>query len=258
MTVRGVDVSHYQATTPSLTGLGFLIAKAGQGDNPPDPMYARHIDAARHAGLVTGAYWFGEGGDVVTQAQRFASIAGTVDLYALDLERSADPMTNDEARAFIRAFHATGRRIGLYHSTSGYPTDALGADWRWVADYRQLAKPPIPYDLWQYRGSPLDLDRFDGTDAAFATFAGKAAPPAIRWRIAIAPHATVRVAVWAGSRIARWVDHPWGPDPSTARCGAPRHAMTLDGRIATVARVADGTFRGHDVHIGTGVRAVHS
>ena len=158
----GVDVSAHQATTPALAGVEFLFARATYGTSS-DVRYAAHIGRARAAGLATGAYHFGRTGNVSAQVAAFLAAAGSVDWYALDLESDgANPaMTRAEAVAFVLGVHATGRRIGLYHSESGFP--AVGQDWNWVANWS--ATPKIPWTFWQHRGSPLDLDRFKGTSA---------------------------------------------------------------------------------------------
>lgn len=149
----GKDVSHYQAPADwSPAPLGFLIARATIGTQP-DALYARHIAQARRAGLVTGAYHFNHGPiAVAAQVGAFLEAAGDVDGLALDVE-GADAFTGAQAAEFIDRVQQTGRRIGLYHSRSGYPASAWGADWRWVADWGQTA-PPIPWDVWQF--GPMD------------------------------------------------------------------------------------------------------
>lgn len=182
--LEGIDVSKYQISTPPLAGRAFLIARATYG-NSRDTMFPRHISNADAAGVVTGAYHFGRSGKSVPIADQVAAFLAAVtlapvDLLALDLEsdNSGPDMTNAEATTFIRAIQATGRKIGLYASTSRYPLDALGADWRWVADYRGIS-PPIDWDVWQYRGSPLDLDRFDGTREQLLALGGDVTPLSI-------------------------------------------------------------------------------
>ncbi len=170
MTLPGIDVSSHQAVTPPLAAESFLIARATYGTSP-DSMYQKHTAMARSHGIVVGAYHFGRNMDVGQQVTAFLNEAGSPDLFALDLEGDGQNvgMTNAQAAAFIAAVQKTGRKCGLYHSTSGYPS--LGQDWRWVADYRGAA-PPIPWDFWQYQGSPLDRDTFHGDAAALAALVG--------------------------------------------------------------------------------------
>lgn len=166
MAIEGIDISKWQSTTPSLTGRGFVFAKASQADFA-DPMYATHAAHVRAAGLVLGAYHYvTKGTSAATQAQRFLAVAGRADLWALDLEGDANDATGRAITSeIIDRIQATGRLVGLYHSLSGYPN--LGQDWRWVA-YWSATAPSIAWDFWQYRGSPLDLDRWHGTAGQLA------------------------------------------------------------------------------------------
>lgn len=175
MTLEGLDVSRYQTTTPPLTGKAFLFARATYGTFH-DPMYSTHIAIARAAGRFVGAYHFGVGDvPVPDQVAAFLAAAGSVDFYALDLESNdgRPTMTNAQATAFIAAVKAKGHQCGLYHSDYGFPT--LGQSWNWVAKWSVNA-PARPWTFWQYRGSPLDLDRFNGDINKLRTLAGKAGP----------------------------------------------------------------------------------
>lgn len=162
--IDGIDVSHHQPDTPPLSGLRFLVARATYGVYPDD-RYLAHVRAARAAGLVAFAYAFGRAGDVGAQVAAFLAVAGDADGWALDLEADggADPMTHRAAAEFIARVQGSGRPCGLYHSTSGYPD--LGQSWRWVADYRPIDAPPIPWDIWQWQGHPLDRDIYRGSTA---------------------------------------------------------------------------------------------
>lgn len=180
MTVEGVDISVYQAETPPLTGRDFVIARASIGQYL-DSRYAHHAANVRAAGKVLGAYHYvRDEVPVDTQVAAFLSAARGADLLALDLEGSDGGTAGKAvARSMIAKLQATGRKIGLYHSESGYPE--LGQDWRWVAHWG-VAKPGIAYDFHQYRGSPLDLDRWRGDLAglhAFVTWAAAGGAMAI-------------------------------------------------------------------------------
>lgn len=168
-----LDVSHHQPRTPDLSGISGLIARATIG-TAPDETFAMHIGAARTRGLVNGAYHFNWSPlSVADQVKAYLAAmlrmggAETFDLRALDVEKDAGtgtpPFTLAQAREFVdRVLQATGLPFGLYHSTSGY-MDA-GQDWRWVADYRGLADPGIPWDIWQYGSrNGVDANKFRGT-----------------------------------------------------------------------------------------------
>ncbi len=176
--LTGLDVSRYQGTTPPLTNYAFLFARATFGLKV-DSMFATHIANAKKAGIVTGAYHFGYSAAVARpekQAQVFVALALKygADLWALDLEGSSAPMTNAEAKAFIAEVHRLGYKIGLYGSRSGFPL-SLGQDFDWIADWDSSVFPAHA-ELWQYRGSPLDLDKFNGTPEELLALA--AIPPA--------------------------------------------------------------------------------
>jgi lysozyme len=174
MTVRGIDVSHHQLTTPSLDGLGFLFARASIGTQPDDK-YAMHIANARRAGLLVGAYHFNWSTlSVADQARAFLAAAGDVDFYALDVEGSSPPQfTRAEAAAFIDRVHAAGKPIGLYMSESGFYAD-VGQDWNWIANWSH--RPSRLCLLWQYTGGPIDHDLFDGSLAELRALSARAAP----------------------------------------------------------------------------------
>ena len=166
MTLLGIDVSHWQVATPPLAGLSFVLVKATHG-TATDPGWSGHAANVRTAGLVLGAYHYGDPHQSVTdQAAAFLRVGGSADLLALDVE--AGNMTESQASAFLAAVQAQGRKVGLYHSASGFPQ--LGQDWDWVASW--TATPPPRYDIWQYRGNPLDLDRFEGTRAELLGLGG--------------------------------------------------------------------------------------
>ena len=171
---EGIDVSSHNGD-PTLRGLSFLFARACYATRA-DSKYARHVARARAAGLVVGAYIFGVGGrqaSVAAQVATFLRIAKGADLLALDLETNGTgaTMTNAEARQFIALVHKAGHPIGLYHSRSGFP--ALGQDWNWCAQWRTAPPVGIAWRFWQYQGSPLDRNRFNGSEAELRRLAGR-------------------------------------------------------------------------------------
>lgn len=175
MTLYGDDVSAFQSVTPDLTGLSFLGVRATYGTGR-DPMYDTHSTNAHAHGKVVMAYGFGIYGDGAAQARAFLSVAAAADLMALDLEVESGktPMTYAQAGAFIRTVQAAGRTCGLYHSRSGYPV--LGQDFNWVAEWGPV-QPDITWAFWQDRGSPLDLDEFNGGAADLAALVAAAGGP---------------------------------------------------------------------------------
>jgi hypothetical protein len=172
MTLEGYDISHWQATTPDLTGIDFVICRATYGTNPDD-MYKVHAANVRAQGKVLGAYHFARpatlaGQSVEAQVQAFLDAAPDADFWVIDREKDSDngTITLTATRAFIALVHATGRRIGLYSSESAF-RDA-GQDFNWVARWGG-PEPTIPWDIWQWEGGgtdKLDNDKFRGTRGA--------------------------------------------------------------------------------------------
>lgn len=166
----GVDVSHWQSTSDwSPTGLTFIIAKASEGTTK-DVRYDEHIAKARAAGLLVGAYAFNRADVSMTaQVDAFIAAAGNVDFYAIDVEEEnvtgTQKFTFAQTQDFIKAFRSkTGKKIGLYMSESGYYFGA-GQDFEWIAHWYVSEPTYKAWELHQYRGSPLDLDQFNGTPA---------------------------------------------------------------------------------------------
>jgi len=242
--ILGIDVSRYQTTTPSLTGLDFVGIRATYG-TWPDALYAIHLANTQKAGLVALAYHFGTGQPVAAQVATFLATAGKADLFVLDLERNGNlaSMSLTQARQFIAAVKATGRRIGLYHSESGFPS--LGQDYNWVANWSQV--PSVHWTFWQYRGSPLDLDRFNGDRISLEILAGKPVPPkplqvSIKGTFGLY---TVTNGIVTGAREAK-------TGGFTAHCSAP-HVYPYPGHSKqTLVKVLDGPphIVGHYVRSG--------
>lgn len=168
--LNGIDISTYQTTTPDLTGLSFVWARATYGTST-DARYAQHAADVRHAGLVLGAYHYWQLGDAAAQVAAFLSVARGADLLAIDLEGadSGTSTAHSQVSDMIARLHSAGRKVGLYHSLSGYPS--LGQDYDWVA-YWGTTPPPMPWAFWQYRGAPLDLDHYNGDLASLQRLAG--------------------------------------------------------------------------------------
>lgn len=184
MNAKGYDVSGWQTSTPNLTGIDFVIARAGYGSgNPADKMYATHSANVLKAGKVLGAYWFWYyGQDNAAAVKQFLAIAGNAQFLVLDLEGTNANTDTGRARAkdFIAKLKAADtkhRKVGLYHSASGYPS--LGQDFNWVAFWSATAPDVSTYKLawvvWQYNGAGtdnLDNDYWHGDVTAMKTYLG--------------------------------------------------------------------------------------
>ena len=185
--LHGIDVSEWQARTPSLARLSFAFARATYADRP-DIRYVQHAHAFRAAFLWSGAYAFGVGAaqaSIAAQAAAFLIAAGRADLLVLDVEPNwlirpdgtkylGPTMTTAEAAEFVKLVHARRRWIGLYHSRSGFPD--CGQDFNWIAQWTTTAPTGIPWSFWQTSGVGLDRDLFNGDLAALRRLAGLTPP----------------------------------------------------------------------------------
>ena len=175
MTVKGIDISHWQDPTPSLDGLSFVCVKATQGLTT-DPSWAKHGAAVKKAGLVLIAYAFGvDSLPARDQARYFLDVVGaSTKVVALDVEGPNAP-SQDQITEWMRVCKAAGKTTLLYHSASGFP-HGIGQDANWIAQWGTDA-PEGSWAIWQYRGAPLDLDLWHGTEASLHAFAGTAPKP---------------------------------------------------------------------------------
>lgn len=173
---KGIDVSKWQPSTPSLAGLDFLIARASIGTTP-DATYSMHIRNARNAGLLVGAYhanWSTL--SIKAQVDAFLAKAGDVDFYFVDVEdwSGVPRFSRAQTEEFIERTRDRVGSCGLYMSQSGYYTD-VDNDYRWVARWGTLP-PAINWAFWQYQGSPLDKNRYNGSLTNLRALARKGEP----------------------------------------------------------------------------------
>lgn len=256
MTVEGIDVSTYQLTTPDLAGLGFVIARATYGLDGLDARYTMHAANVRKAGKILGAYHYWYPGDGAAQALHFLSVAAGADLLFLDLEGTGSGTSSGlaDARDFLAAIHATGRKVGLYHSESGYPS--LGQDYRWVAHWG-VAAPGIAWDFHQYQGSPLDRDRWRGDLAGLQAlvqggsaggstmiYEAKLEPGTVRVASGVTVHGLTPGDTWTTAKSATG-PATWHSDKILHRIGGtapPTYAVHLiDGPLAGLYVGTSGT-----------------
>ncbi|UXI66851.1 glycoside hydrolase family 25 protein [Tahibacter amnicola] len=192
-----IDLSHHNATVDfaqiAASGIRAVFHKATQGTGYTDPTYAPRKPLALEAGLLWGAYHFGDGSDAITQATHFLNVVkpGPNDLLVLDIEQntSGTSMTLAQAEQFVtQLFKATGRWPGVYGGSylknllQGNGSSVLGNCWLWWAEYAAAPKiaPLWPeWTLWQYTDGysgptphtvtgvgNCDRDQFVGDEAA--------------------------------------------------------------------------------------------
>lgn len=211
MTIRGVDVSFWQPPDfpwPAAVAWGarFAFIRAG-GGYIEDTGYERHRTNARAHGLLTGAYWalFHHNPpayeptifDPLRQAQAFVSLLADDDELPAVVDVEKDGVTRQLLGAFVREFERlTTRRLLVYtsqmawHALIGRGATEFARLGLWVTNYNGGALE-LP-DIWQASGpvfvqdsgtgdipgydKNLDLDEFNGDEAAFAALTRKARP----------------------------------------------------------------------------------
>jgi len=204
MTLRAIDISHFQGT-PNFTivkgqGVALVFNKATQGTGFRDPVYALNRRNEKAVGLTPGSYHFAQGGDPTSEANFFCDTVGVLapgELVALDWEIS-HPNPVQWSLAWLNVVQQRlGVKPGLYINKStltGFDwTPVAKADyWLWLAsyDYDAATVPNVPFwpfvAIKQYSdkgavagvGGQVDLDTFEGNATALARY-GKAGVPVI-------------------------------------------------------------------------------
>ncbi len=184
--VQGVDVSHWQKPQDwhklKSQGIEFAFVKATEGSSGQDKMFTSHVQSAKNAGLLVGAYhYFKPRVPPVEQVSHFLSTCAAVDL---DLPPALDMETMDGVGAltvcelaliWLAAAGVATKKTpiiysGLYfinglhnpHEFAKYPL--------WLAQYRnRMPTTPHPFEkwtFWQNSGTDLDHNYFNGDLAA--------------------------------------------------------------------------------------------
>jgi lysozyme len=202
VTVKGVDVSHYQGhvnwASVKAAGYSFAFMKATEGYAHLDLEFARNWSACKANGIIRGAYhFFHPKLSPQAQADFFLQSVGPLD--PTDLPMVLDWETTDQrnnvqqiqnALWFLHAIEdATKKRPLLYFSPGffnalGNPKQFLGYK-IWIANYGARC-PHIPdiyndWAFWQNAETGVvpgiqgraDVDLFNGSLADLQTFALK-------------------------------------------------------------------------------------
>ncbi len=200
-----IDLSHHNTLTslqPAKdSGILGVIHKATQGTTYVDPTYEQRRALAQAAGLLWGAYHFGEAGNVDQQVAHFLDVAkpGPTDLLVLDFETNTtgDTMSVAEAADFVgQVFTRTGSYPTLYSGYAFFKAKLAAAATTplvncrlWIARYGDneptLPAPFNTYALWQYTDGSIgpdphtvpgigacDRDTFNGDELTLRTFWG--------------------------------------------------------------------------------------
>jgi lysozyme len=192
-----VNLSHYDLMHPDFVGMKSegvigVIHEATYPRFDRDSRYGERQDAALRAGLLWGAYHYGDATNPILQADHFlrvvaASLPHTDPdkrppsvLLVLDFEKNGHypggTMSVDQAVAFVERIHErTGNYPGLYcgeyriRQVLNNPTVSpahkrvLTNCWLWIANYHFEPRNTAPWNqwrLWQYTGDgKCDLPR---------------------------------------------------------------------------------------------------
>lgn len=178
--LKGIDVSSYQSSSYSTTGLSFVGIKVTEGLGYVNSKWVAQRATARAASLVQIFYHYPHiANGPVAEADYFLGQINLAagDVLCLDWEWYGQSVTNDQARAYKAAWlahvkaKAPGHRVILYCDRSVWTnvdTDSNAGDGLWIADYTTAGKPRIQakWLFHQYADSPVDQDV-----ASFATVA---------------------------------------------------------------------------------------
>ena len=187
-----LNLSHYDLLRPDFVtmkneGIMGVIHEATFPRLNRDWTYGDREEAALQAGLLWGAYHFGDGTDPIRQADHFLSVVAAERppvrpndpekqrpgvLLVLDFEKNGHypggSMSTSQAAAFVeRIKERTGKYPGLYCSENrlrqmlygpgASPTHRaiLSSCWLWIANYHAAPRNTAPWPnwhLWQYTG----------------------------------------------------------------------------------------------------------
>lgn len=176
MSIKGIDVSAYQSSTPNLSGADFCFIKATEGTGYTNPHMSAQAAHARAAGLVVGFYHFLHGGNVAAQAAYFVKQAASQEGDVLWLDWEDSSATSADKDAFIREvqrLRGATHRVGLYCNTSYWTSrdkSSFYGDALWIAVYNGRPGNPGIKAAWsfhQYTDRPVDT--------SVSTFASRAA-----------------------------------------------------------------------------------
>jgi lysozyme len=193
-----VDLSHYQRgfnfqEFKDSGGLG-VILKASEGSSR-DPDYSTFWDQAMDAKLAIASYHFLRQGNMNAQAKFFLNVVKPRQGERVVADYEIAGITVDDLVSFLQTIHTSRPDLQLTVYSGHLIKEQLGAtrnDWLaqntslWIAQFTTQAKPSWPtatwptWSLWQHTdsgtvpgyNSPLDCDRFHGSDKNFLKWMG--------------------------------------------------------------------------------------
>src|SRR5438876_1092301 len=192
-----VNLSHYDMMRPDFAAMKHegIIGVIHEASYPRLERDAKYLDrqmGALQAGLLWGAYHYGDATDPVRQADHFLRVVSSAwaqagpaarspgVLLVLDFEKNGHypggTMRVDQAVTFVeRIRQRTGRYPGLYcnefrlrqvlfgRNVTAAQRSTLSNCWLWIANYHAEPRHVAPWSrwtLWQYTGDGVcDLPR---------------------------------------------------------------------------------------------------
>ncbi|MER6350688.1 GH25 family lysozyme [Streptomyces sp. NPDC001634] len=189
--LKGIDVSSYQSTSYSTSGLSFVGIKVTEGLTYVNPRWTGQRATARAAGLVTVFYHYPHiANSPAAEADHFLGQINLAagDVLCLDWEWYGQSVSDAQARAYKTAWLAyvkakvPGHKVIMYCDRSTWlnvDTDSNCGDGLWIADYVTAGQPRIkaPWRFHQYSDQPQDQDVANfATMADLQVWAGLSAP----------------------------------------------------------------------------------
>lgn len=174
--LKGCDVSEFQANM-SFAKYDFVLVRASYGGGGVDAMVNSHADRALAEGKLLGFYHYAYpdfGNTPAEEASTFLSVVRSYFgkcLLALDWEGDAVRYPVEWAEKWLEIVQSETGTTPLFYT---FAAEAEKVKYRelavkfplWLADWSgaysrdTVWKAPT---IWQYRGSPLDLDEFFGS-----------------------------------------------------------------------------------------------
>ena len=204
-TLKGIDVSYYQGTIDwtavANDDVTYAFIRVSDGANFIDPKFGSHWAGSRAAGIKHGAYqFFRPGGDPIEQAEILLDAIGrklapddlppVIDVEASDGQSAA--VIKQKLTTWITHVKGVLGRDPIIYTGFYFWRDSVGApDFTgsplWHAQYSTAACPNIAppwssWAFWQFTDSgtidgidgPVDTNKFNGDEAAFAKLLGGA------------------------------------------------------------------------------------
>lgn len=196
--LKGCDISRYQQNKVDLSKFDFVIIKASEGCDIKDKYLDVHYntlsgrtDGKPAKDKLYGFYHYArpEYNNAKDEARWFVSLVGHHMghcVYALDWEAEALKYPITWAKEWLdEVYRLTGVRPLIYCSASYAKNLQLILDGNyglWVAHWDVSVDDVITgvyptWAFWQYQGSPLDLNLFNGTEEQFRKYCWSSIKP---------------------------------------------------------------------------------